>query len=455
MTFSPLDSELLGPLFATSEMRAAFSDRARIAAMLQAEAALAHAQAECALVPDALAAAIESIAPEDLDLSALGQGPALSGVPVIPFLRMARARLPEDLALYFHDGATTQDILDTALMLQMRLGFAALEPDLQTAADGLEKLAREHRRTPCVGRTYGQHAAPVTFGYKAAIWRRGIVDVAERLPEIRARVLLASLGGPVGTLASLGEKGPAVAVGYARHLNLQAAPAAWHTMRAGLVEAGCWLAMLIGALAKFATDVAHLASTEVGEVAEPYTPGRGGSSAMPHKRNPVSATVILAAHGAAPGYLATLVTAMAAAHERPAGAWHSEWHVLPQLFGLASGALKEAARLACGLVVEPGRMAENLALTRGLIFADAAAARLSIHVGREAAHAAIERAVEHSRRNGESLLDVLKRDPGLPDHARADLGPAFDIGPALETAALWADAALGSGKREPDAAPRA
>jgi 3-carboxy-cis,cis-muconate cycloisomerase len=436
-------------------MRAAFSDSAKVAAMLQAEAALARAQAECGITPEALAPAIDRITPEDLDLPGIGEGTALAGVPVIAFVKMARALLPGDLAAHFHKGATTQDILDTAQVLQMALGLAALRSDLATTVGGLERLAREHLRTPCIGRTYGQHAAPVTFGFKAAIWRRGILDVTERLPAVRARVLLASLGGPVGTLASLGQDGPRVAAGYARHLGLGAAPVTWHTRRAGVVEMGCWLAMLIGALAKFATDVAHLASTEVGEVAEPFTPGRGGSSAMPHKRNPVSATVILATHGAAPGHLAALVSAMAAAHERPAGAWHAEWHALPQLFGLASGALREAARLADGLLVDAGRMAENLAMTRGLIFADAAVACLSAHVGREAAEAAVARAAEAVRAGRIDLLHALKGDRALPESVRAELDGAFEIGPAVDAAALWAELGLRGDHGEPDAAPGA
>ncbi len=206
-----------------------------------------------------------------------------------------------------------------------------------------------------------------------------------------------------------------------------------------MAEAGAWLATLMGALAKMATDIAHLASTEVDEVAEPWVPGRGGSSAMPHKRNPVSCTVVLAAASAAKGHVTTLLDAMASAHERPPGLWHAEWHALPTLFGLASGALREAASLAQDLVVDAPRMRANIDLTRGLLFADAAAARLSPLMGREAAHARIEHAADEVRRTGDTLQAVLARDPALHD---ADLAAAFDLTPAIAAAGPWVDRAL-------------
>ncbi len=211
MTFSALDSALLGPLFATAAMREAFSDQARLAAMLEAEAALARVQARLGLVPDTLAPAIEAIRADSLDATAIGAETALSGVPTIPFVRAVQARLPKELERSFHKGATTQDILDTALVLQMRTALALVTAGLGSVMDGLAGLAVEHRATPCVGRTYGQHAAPLTFGFKAAVWLAGVADLAERLPELRQRLLVASLGGPVGTLAGLGEHGPAVA----------------------------------------------------------------------------------------------------------------------------------------------------------------------------------------------------------------------------------------------------
>jgi 3-carboxy-cis,cis-muconate cycloisomerase len=443
MAFSALDSDLLSPLVTTARMRAVFSDTARIAAMLAAEAALARAQATLGLVPAGLADAIAAIDPASLDIAALGAATGVAGVPVIPFVKAVQQRLPADIEPFFHKGATTQDIADTALALQMREAFAALRADLVPTLDGLARTAAAHRATPCAGRTYGQHAAPVTFGFKAAVWLAGIVDVADRLPDLERRSLVVSLGGPVGTLTGLGDKGPAVLDGMAKALGLAAPPIAWHTRRAALAETACWLAMLCGALGKCASDMENLASTEVGEVAEPPMPGRGGSSAMPHKRNPVSATVILAAAGSAPP-LASIVTAsMVAAHERPAGAWHAEWHALPQLFGLAAGALAEGRRLAEGLVVDPARMEANLGLTRGLLFADAAAARLGPLCGREGAHALVARAADVVRDTGMPLLDALLALDGLPPGAdRNLLAPAFDIAASIAAAGTFVDRAL-------------
>jgi 3-carboxy-cis,cis-muconate cycloisomerase len=431
MTFSALDSAITGPLFATPAMAEVFSDRARLSAMLAMEAALARAQGSAEL-----ATAIEAIRPEDLDLPALGRDTAVAGVPVIPFVKAVQGRLPAALERAFHKGATTQDVADTALVLQMRDAFGLIRDDLLAILDALAKLAERHRETPCVGRTYGQHAAPVTFGFKVAVWLTGIADAAAQLLGLSERVLVASLGGPVGTLAGLGEKGPAVAEAFARELGLGMAPVAWHTTRARTVEAGTWLAMLVGALAKMAADVAHLVSTEVGEVAEPYVPGRGGSSAMPHKRNPVSCTVILAAHAAAKGPVATLLDSMAAAHERPAGLWHAEWHALPTLFGLTSGALREARALSLGLEVHADRMRANLDATRGLLFADAVAGRLAASLGREEAHRLVEEAANEVRASGRSLAEVLR---GMTEVSVED---AFALAPAVRAAALWTDRAI-------------
>jgi 3-carboxy-cis,cis-muconate cycloisomerase len=444
MTFSALDSALTGSLFATDAMRAVFSDRARLRAMLRAEAALARAEARFGLAPADLAQALEAIQPDDLDLERLGRETQVAGVPTIPFVKAVQARLPAQLERAFHKGATTQDILDTALVLQMREGFMLLEADLAAVLDGLSALAVRHRATPCAGRTYGQHAAPVTFGFKVAVWLAGIAEAAAALAPLRRRVLVASLGGPVGTLAALREHGPAVLGAFAEDLGLGTPPLAWHSLRGRMAETGFWLGAAVGALAKLATDVAHLSTTEVGEVAEPHMPGRGGSSAMPHKRNPVSSTVILAAHAAAKGPVTTLLDAVAAAHERPAGLWHSEWHALPPLFGLASGALREARLLAEGLEVYPERMRRNLDATQGLLFADAAAARLSGRLGREEAHRLVERAAEEVRHGAGSLADVLGRIAPEP------VGAAFDLDPAIAAAEPWIERALAEAARVRD-----
>ena len=444
MTFSAVDSSLTGPLFATETMGEVFSDQARLRAMLRMEAALARVQARRGLAPQGLADALDALSPDLFDLDALGRETALAGVPTIPFVKAVQARLPNELERAFHKGATTQDVADTALVLQIREALDSIRSDLVRIIAGLERLADQHRGTPCVGRTYGQHAAPVTFGFKAAVWLSGIVDAAAQLPWLEERVLVVSLGGPVGTLAGLREQGPSIADALADELGLRPVPIAWHTLRARMVETGTWLAILMGALAKMATDVAHLASTEVGEVSEPYMPGRGGSSAMPHKRNPVSSTIILAAHAAAKGHVTTLLDGMAAAHERPVGLWHGEWHALPPLFGLASGALREARILAEGLDVHPDRMRTNLDATHGLLFADAVAARLASHLGREKAHHLVEQAAGEVLASGRNLKVVLQRLSPVP------LDDAFDLGPSIAAAGPWVDRALVEARRVRD-----
>lgn len=442
MSFSALDSALTGPLFATDAMRQVFSHRSRLAAMLRAEAALARAQAKLALVPDGLAPAIEAISADDLDLEQIGRETQLSMVPTIPFVKAVQARLPPELEPAFHKGSTTQDILDTALVLQMREAFELLATDLVGTIQGLATLAERHRRTPCVGRTYGQHAAPVSFGFKVAVWCAGLAEVAEGLPRLRERALSVSCGGPVGTLAAFGEAAPAVADGFAAELGLGCAPISWHVRRGRIVQTGAWLGQLLGALGKMATDISDLVSTDVAEAAEPYQLGRGGSSAMPHKRNPVSTTVILAAASASKGFVVTLLDGMVAAHERPSGAWHAEWHALPQLFGLASGALREGRTLAEGLEVFPERMSANLDRTNGLLFADAAASRLAPRIGREAAHARVQAASEEVRRTGRPLRGVLKEAPGLEAGDRSEVEAAFKLTTSLDAAAAWTDRAL-------------
>jgi 3-carboxy-cis,cis-muconate cycloisomerase len=440
MSFSPLDSTLLGPLFADAEMREVFGDEALLEAMLRTEVALARAQAGLGLVPAELGPAIADIHVADLALDALGRETAVAGVPTIPFIKAVRSRLPENLREAFHFGTTTQDIIDTALVLQVERALRLVEADLVAIITGLAVLARAHRTTPCIGRTYGQHAAPISFGFKVAVWMTGIADAADRLPALRRHVLVASLGGPVGTLAAFGARGPQLSEAFARGLGLGAAPIAWHALRGRVTDLGAWLTGLIGALAKMATDVAQLASTEVAEVAEPHAPGRGGSSSMPHKRNPVSATIILAAQAAAKGHLVTLFDAMAAAHERPVGLWHAEWLALPPLFGLASGALREVRGLATGLVVDAERMRENIGATRGLVFADAALQRLSEGMGREAASAKVEQAADEVRRTGRHLRNVLVAG----GCNAAVLDDAFAIEGAVEAAAGWTDRAVDS-----------
>jgi 3-carboxy-cis,cis-muconate cycloisomerase len=438
MSFSALDSRLTGPLFAPAALAEAFCDTARLAALLRVEWALAEAQHQQGLVPAEVAKAIAALSPADFDLETLGAATALSGVPTIPFVSALRRLVPKDCEAFVHKGATTQDILDTALVLQLQNALDRLLADLRSLLPALTELATREAATPCVGRTYGQHAAPVSFGFKVAVWLAGLCDVLEGLPALRKQALKASLAGPVGTLSGRSDKDRRVAESFADLLSLHHDPLPWHVRRAGLAGLAAWLGQLIGALAKCAEDIVFLASTEVAEVAEPFIKGRGGSSAMPHKRNPVSATLILAAQKQAPFLVATQLSCMNGAHERPAGAWHAEWTVLPQLFGLAAGAVREALTLARGLEVDRVRMLHNLDATQGLIFADAVAALLSRTIGADKAHHLVAQGADRVRETRQALPAVL---PALPDWPQdvdaASLNACFDITPAVQAAASF------------------
>jgi 3-carboxy-cis,cis-muconate cycloisomerase len=438
MSFSALDSTLMGPLFRTDPMLTVFSDNARIRAMLRSEEALARAQSMAGLVPASLATAIAAIDPDEIDIASLGNATALAGVPVIPFVKMVQKKLPRDLEPYLHFGATTQDIADTALALQMRDGFKLIAQELVLILDGMVALAEQHRSTPCIGRTYMQHAAPVTFGFKIATRIANVLAFAQRLKPLCDQSLLASLGGPVGTLTAMGVQGPEILKAYAADLKLGCPPIAMHTQRGPMAGIAAWLAGLCDALGAWGSDIVHLTSTEVAEVSEPYVQGRGGSSAMPHKRNPISATVLIAAATAAPGLATTMFSAMLASHERPAGAWHAEWHALPQLFGLTSGALYEARRLAEGLHVDIARMRANIDLTHGLIFADAASAALAPTRGRAEAYSIVEAAADRIRSQGGELEAILLAGD-LTQSERNAVHEAFRLEPAIRAAAQWVD----------------
>ncbi len=363
-------------------------------------------------------------------------------MPTIPFLEALRGRLPAELEPHLHKGATTQDLVDTVLVLQVADALALVAADLQHILRDLCALAVQHRATPCAGRSYGQQAAPVSFGFKAAIWAACIADVAQMLPQVRAAMHCVSLGGPVGTLAGIGAYGPRVLGGHQPrnwgwgHRMRQRGTSAAHAWRTSATSWRCSPARS----PSWRRTWCFCLRPKWARWRKPHVPGRGGSSAMPHKRNPVSATVILAAHGAAPGLAATLTAAMAASGERPAGAWHAEWHALQQLFGLVSGALREGRRLAAGLEVDAVRMARNLDLTGGLLFADAVAARLAPRLGREAAHRVVESAADRVRRGEGALAAVLQAMPEVAGIENLDA--AFDVGPSVAAAGLWTDRAV-------------
>jgi 3-carboxy-cis,cis-muconate cycloisomerase len=417
MTVSPIDSEVYGGLFATPAMREALSDRARFQRMLDVEAALARAQARLGLIPPAAAKEITAkadIARFDLDL--VSQGTELAGYPIVALVQLLSKACSGEAGRYVHWGATTQDIVDTALVLQVGDALRLLAEDLDGVAAALAVLAARFRDAPMAGRTHLQHALPITFGFKCALWLCPIRRHQDHLARLREDIRVVQFGGAVGTLASLGDDGIRVAEALAEELGLRAPPIAWHVDRARLAEIACFLGLLTGTLGKIATDVALMMQTEVGEVAEPYRRGRGGSSTMPQKRNPIACELILAAAKNARQLVPVMLDAMVADHERPTGPWHAEWVALPQILGLASGALHHARATLEGLEVDPERMRRNLELTRGTILAEAVMMALAPFTGRQEAHHVVADACREATLSGTHLCEVLAARPDVTTH---------------------------------------
>ena len=324
-----------------------------------------------------------------------------------------------DAGRWVHWGATTQDIIDTGLVLQLRDGFELIREDLRGIEAALEDLARRYRDTPMAGRTHAQHALPITFGFKCALWLAPLQRHSDRLARLSREIAVVQFGGAVGTLASLGTDGIRVLAALAEELGLDTPPIAWHVGRDGLAEVASFLGLLTGSLGKIATDVALLMQAEIGEVAEPYQEGRGGSSTMPQKRNPIACEFVLACARNVRQLVAVMLDAMVQDHERATGPWHAEWIALPQAFALTAGALHHARTMLEGLVVDPERMRSNLDTTRGMISAEAVMMALAPEVGREKAHhlvaAACQRALAHDRH----LLEELQADAAITAHLRA------------------------------------
>ena len=417
MSVSPIDSSVYGGLFTTPAMRAVFSDEARLQRMLDVEAALARAQAKLNLIP--VEAAQEITAKADVsrfDLAAIGEGTELVGYPIVPLVRALSQACAGDAGRWVHWGATTQDIIDTGLVLQLRDGLALIRQDLQGIQAALVDLARRYRDTPMAGRTHAQHALPITFGFKCALWLAPLQRHSERLARLSGDIAVVQFGGAVGTLASLGTDGIRVMEALAAELGLSAPPIAWHVGRDGLAEVAGFLGLLTGSLGKIATDIALLMQAEIGEVAEPYQEGRGGSSTMPQKRNPIACEFILACARNVRQLVPVMLDAMVQDHERATGPWHAEWIALPQAFALTAGALHHARALLEGLVVDPERMRRNLDTTRGMISAEAVMMALAPQVGRDQAHHLVAAACHRALAHGRHLLEELQADAMITAH---------------------------------------
>lgn len=412
MSVNPADGTVLGAVFGTDAMRAVMGERAALARMLEVEAALAHAQARLGLIPAEAAAAISAAADVDrLDMAALAAATRNMGFPTVGLVKQLGALAGAEAARWTHYGATTQDILDTALVLQLREAIALLGADLDRLVTALAALARTHRATVMAGRTHAQQALPITFGYKVALWLDPVLTMRERLAQLRPRLLRVQFAGAVGTLASLGADGPRVAAELAKELDLAVPAAPWHVARDSIAELGCWCGLLGGTLAKAATDILLLMQSEVGEASEPAAPGKGGSSTMPQKRNPIGCEYVAVQARAAQQLVPQLLGAMVHEHERGAGAMQAEQLALGQVLLLTHGALATLLPIVEGLEVDAARMRRNLDAGGGLIMSEAVMMGLAPHLGRGAAHEVVHHAVEAALAEGTHLRTVLARDP--------------------------------------------
>ncbi|MGQ0579562.1 MAG: 3-carboxy-cis,cis-muconate cycloisomerase [Betaproteobacteria bacterium] len=422
---------LLDALFRTDAVREIFSDRGRLQGMLDFEAALARAAAATGLIPGPAALQIKSQCRAELfDVGALSRGAAAAGNPAIPMVKALTAlveNLDHDAARFVHWGATSQDAMDTGLVLQLRSALEIIDSGLANLSDASARLARRHKRTPVAGRTWMQQAVPVTFGLKAAGWLSAIERHRQRMQELRARALVLQFGGAAGTLASLGDRGLDIAAALADETKLSLPDIPWHAQRDRVAEVATTLGLLVGSLGKIARDVSLAMQTEIGEAFEPVAPGRGGSSTLPHKRNPVSSAVVLAAAARVPALVSVMLAAMVQEHERGLGNWHAEWETLPEICMLTAGALGHMTQVMKDLQTDARRMRQNLDSTRGLIMAEAVSSALTPNLGRRAAHELVEAACGRAVEQGKSLREVLERDAKLAAHlSAAELDRLFD-----------------------------
>ena len=404
-------SPLLAPMLSSGQMRAICDDATVLQRMLDFEAALARAEAAIGVIPKAAAEPIaRACKVSSFDLAALAEAAPRSGNLAIPLVRALTAEVAgsdPEAARYVHWGATSQDVIDTAAMLTLRAGIDALAADLDRATRAFAALAQKHRNTAVVARTWLQHALPMPFGLKLAEYAAALNRSRLRLVRLSQDTLALQFGGAAGTLAALGDKGLAVAERVAKELKLPLPEAPWHSHRDRIAEAASVLAIISGTCGKIARDVSLMMQTDVSEAFEPSGEGRGGSSTMPHKRNPVAAASALAAATIAPNLAATIFAAQVQEHERSAGAWHAEWPTLPTLLLVTSGALAAIVEIAKGLEVDVARMRANLDMTDGLIMAEAVAFALAEKIGKSQAHHLVEAASKRAIAERKHLRDVL------------------------------------------------
>ncbi|HEX9038379.1 MAG TPA: 3-carboxy-cis,cis-muconate cycloisomerase [Ktedonobacterales bacterium] len=423
---------LLDLLFSTEPMRDTFSDHARIQAMLDFERALAMASADGGLLPSEAASAIASQCDaQRFNPDELARGATLAGnlaIPLVDALTDLVSREDEPAARFVHWGATSQDAIDSGLVLQMRQGLDLLDSDLARLIGACAKLAHEYAKTPIAGRTWLQQATPITFGLKVAGWLSAARRSQSRLRDTRNRALTLQFGGASGSLATFGEAGPAVVVKLAAYLELPKPDLPWHTQRDRIAEVATTLGLLVGSLGKIARDVSLLSQSEVAEASEPHAAGRGVSSSMPQKRNPVGSAVALAAAQRVPGLVATLLAAMPQEHERGLGGWQAEWDVVPEIFLLAAGALGRMVEVVEGLTIDSERMRANLEGANGLLYAESVSSALARSLGRKRAQDLVRDATRRATTDSIHLRQALASIPEIEEIlSPGALDALFDI----------------------------
>ena len=429
-----VDSHIFQGIFSTDEMRSVWSDENRTQYYLDIEAALAKVQGKLGIIPQEAADEIVSHCRLDqIDMVELRRQTERIGYPIIAVVNQINTLCRDGLGEYCHWGATTQDITDTATVLQIREALDLVDDELTAISAGLARLAREHRDTPMIGRSNLQQAIPVTFGYKMAGLLSAVERHRERLAQLRERVLVGEFAGAAGTLASLETGAMETQAGLCAELGLQQPVIAWHTIRDNIAEVGTFLGLVGGTLGKLSMDVKLMMQTEVGEVYEPFAHGRGSSSTMPQKRNPISSCYIHAAISVVRQHAAALMDAMVADHERSTGPWEIEWIVLPEAFCLMAGALKQARSVVEGLEVDPVAMRRNIDLTGGLVMSEAVMMGLGPYIGREYAHDLVYDLCRDAVAQRRPLLDLLAENDEISKHLDRDalaklLDPANYLG---------------------------
>jgi 3-carboxy-cis,cis-muconate cycloisomerase len=444
MTATALDSAIFRDIFSTPDMRQVFSDEWRTGYYLEVERALARVQARLGIIPEKAAREIQDKARiENIDLARLKQQTERIGYPILGVVQQIVGLCSDGLGEWCHWGATTQDITDTATVMQIRAALDLVEQDMEAIAAALADLSRRYRDTPMAGRSNLQQAVPLTFGFKTAALLAAMQRHRARLRELRARVLVGEFGGAVGTLASLGVDGLKVQAALMDELGLGQPEIAWHTVRDRIGEVGCFLGLLTGTLGKISMDVKLLMQTEVAEVYEPFQEARGSSSTMPQKRNPISCLYIHSTAALVRQNVAALLEAAVADHERSTGPWEIEWIALPEIFLLSSGALAQTRLLVSGLEVDAARMRANLDLTLGMVVSEAVMMGLGPHLGRQRAHDLVYDICRKVTASGEPLIDLLARDGEITRHlTRAELEKMCNPGNYLGLAGEMVDKVL-------------